>query len=76
MYNGMTGRKMDARVFLGPTFYQRLKHLVDDKIFSRQRGQVQILTRQPVEGRVSNFVWSKHVRSLKRRRSSFRRNGT
>jgi len=51
LYNGMTGRKMDARIFLGPTFYQRLKHLVDDKIFSRQRGQVQILTRQPVEGR-------------------------
>eukprot|EP01126_Amoeba_proteus_P061734 TRINITY_DN8316_c0_g2_i2.p1 TRINITY_DN8316_c0_g2~~TRINITY_DN8316_c0_g2_i2.p1 ORF type:complete len:843 (-),score=171.90 TRINITY_DN8316_c0_g2_i2:283-2460(-) len=51
LYNGMTGRKMDARIFLGPTYYQRLKHLVDDKIFSRQRGPMQILTRQPVEGR-------------------------
>jgi DNA-directed RNA polymerase II subunit RPB2 len=51
LYNGTTGRKMDAMVFLGPTYYQRLKHLVDDKIFSRARGQMQILTRQPVEGR-------------------------
>jgi len=51
LYNGMTGRRMDARIFLGPTYYQRLKHLVDDKIFSRARGQMQILTRQPVEGR-------------------------
>jgi DNA-directed RNA polymerase beta subunit len=55
----MTGRKMDARVFLGPTFYQRLKHLVDDKIFSRQRGQVQILTRQPVEGMRGLFKFTK-----------------
>jgi len=47
----MTGRKMDAMLFLGPTYYQRLKHLVDDKIFARARGQMQILTRQPVEGR-------------------------
>jgi len=51
LYNGMTGKKMDARIYLGPTYYQRLKHLVDDKIFSRARGQMQILTRQPVEGR-------------------------
>jgi len=51
LYNGMTGRKMDAMLFLGPTYYQRLKHLVDDKIFARARGQMQILTRQPVEGR-------------------------
>jgi DNA-directed RNA polymerase II subunit RPB2 len=51
LYNGMTGKRMDARIYLGPTYYQRLKHLVDDKIFSRARGQMQILTRQPVEGR-------------------------
>ncbi|KAH9407293.1 DNA-directed RNA polymerase II subunit RPB2 [Tyrophagus putrescentiae] len=51
MYNAHTGHKVNAQIFLGPTYYQRLKHMVDDKIHSRARGPVQILVRQPMEGR-------------------------
>lgn len=51
MYCGFTGRKMGTQVFMTPTYYQRLKHMVDDKIHSRARGPVQILVRQPMEGR-------------------------
>ena len=51
LYNGHTGRPFDSLIFLGPTFYQRLKHLVDDKIHARARGPVTMLTRQPMEGR-------------------------
>ena len=50
-YNPHTGKKMAAQIFVGPTFYQRLKHLVDDKIHSRGRGILQNLVRQPTEGR-------------------------
>ena len=51
MFNGHTGNKMTSSIYLTPTYYQRLKHMVDDKIHSRARGPVQILSRQPVEGR-------------------------
>lgn len=49
--NGMTGEMMEGDVFEGPCFYMRLKHMVEDKVHARSRGSVQILTRQPVEGR-------------------------
>jgi DNA-directed RNA polymerase II subunit RPB2 len=49
--NGMTGEPIKAKVFMGPTYYQRLKHMVADKIHSRAQGHVTALTRQPLEGR-------------------------
>jgi DNA-directed RNA polymerase II subunit RPB2 len=51
MYNGQTGEMMEAEIFMGPTFYQRLKHMVSDKIHSRNKGPIVSLTRQPCEGR-------------------------
>ncbi len=51
MFNGHTGIKFQQQVFLCPTFYQRLKHMVADKIHSRARGPLAMLTRQPMEGR-------------------------
>ncbi|TKR68631.1 hypothetical protein L596_024590 [Steinernema carpocapsae] len=51
MFNGHTGMKLTTQIFLGPTYYQRLKHMVDDKIHSRARGPVQMMNRQPMEGR-------------------------
>lgn len=51
MYNGMTGEKLKVMICIGPTYYQRLKHQVEDKIHSRQRGPRTLLTRQPPEGR-------------------------
>jgi len=51
LYNGQTGEMMEAEIFMGPTFYQRLKHMVIDKTHSRARGPIVSLTRQPCEGR-------------------------
>jgi len=50
LYNGMTGQPMGS-FFIGPVYYQRLKHLVKDKIHARSTGVVTTLTKQPLEGR-------------------------
>jgi len=51
MYNGLTGQQMETSIFIGPVFYQRLKHMVNDKQHSRSIGPMVNLTRQPAEGR-------------------------
>ena len=51
LYNGMTGMPIRAKIFIGPSYYQRLKHMVKDKIHSRSQGNVTVLSRQPVDGR-------------------------
>jgi len=54
MYNGMTGEQIQANIYLGPTYYMRLKHMVKDKVNYRARGPNQQLTRQPVQGRAND----------------------
>ena len=51
LYNGFTGEQINCSIFMGPTFYQRLKHMVTDKVHSRASGPVMLMTRQPAEGR-------------------------
>jgi DNA-directed RNA polymerase beta subunit len=51
LYNGHNGRQMEVNVFMGPVFYQRLRHCSADKLHSRASGPLVMLTRQPAEGR-------------------------
>ena len=54
LYNGMTGEQLQSNIFIGPTYYMRLKHMVKDKINYRARGPIQQLTRQTVGGRAND----------------------
>lgn len=51
MYSGFTGRRIKSKIFMGPTYYHRLKHMVKDKMHARSHGQVTTLHRQPNCGR-------------------------
>ena len=51
MHNGFTGEKYESLIFMGPTYYQRLRHMAADKDHARARGPVHMLSRQPTEGR-------------------------
>ena len=54
LYNGMTGEQLETEIFIGPTYYMRLKHMVKDKINYRARGPRTALTKQPVSGRAND----------------------
>ena len=56
LYCGMTGKRIKTKIFIGPTYYMRLTHMAEDKIHSRARGPMQMLTHQPPEGEDVNYV--------------------
>lgn len=54
LVNGITGRTINKKITIGPTYYLRLKHMVNDKIHARAKGPLTSLTRQPLEGRAKD----------------------
>ena len=54
LYNGMTGNQLEADIYIGPTYYMRLKHMVKDKINYRAKGERTNLTRQTTKGRAND----------------------
>ena len=63
LYNGFTGRMMETSIFIGPCYYQRLRHCSADKLHSRASGPLVMLTRQPAEGRAreGGLRFGKHI---------------
>lgn len=53
MYNGITGEEFHANIYVGNMYYLKLKHMVANKMHARASGKIQLLTRQPIEGRSS-----------------------
>ncbi|PIN90060.1 DNA-directed RNA polymerase subunit B [Candidatus Pacearchaeota archaeon CG10_big_fil_rev_8_21_14_0_10_32_14] len=51
MYSGVTGKKMQAKIFVGNMYYLKLRYMVGNKIHGRSSGKIALLTRQPIEGR-------------------------
>ena len=51
MYSGITGQRMDAKIFVGSLYYLKLKYMVANRIHGRASGKIALLTRQPIEGR-------------------------
>jgi DNA-directed RNA polymerase II subunit RPB2 len=54
LYNGQTGEQMYSEIYMGPSYYMRLKHMVKDKINYRAQGPRTVLTRQTVQGRAND----------------------
>ena len=51
LYNGVNGKEFEAKIYIGNMYYLNLKHMVSNKLHSRATGKIQLLTRQPIEGR-------------------------